>query len=121
MSHLLGSPQPLPEAKDIIKGELPPELAYQHAEGKYPSGHIQLLCRPQQHTKSWSLVCTAWENTAVLVQSYKKKKKEEKKKKEKKKKKKKTTSFGQPTSLIARGRASATLPSVIHLCKDMLH
>jgi len=69
------------------------------------------------------LVCTAWENTAVLVQSYKKKKKEEKKKKEKKKKKKKkkTTSFGQPTSLIARGRASATLPSVIHLCKDMLH
>jgi len=32
-----------------------------------------------------------------------------------KKKKKKITSFGQPTSLIARGRASATLPNVIHL------
>ena len=26
-------------------------------------------------------------------------------------------SFGQPTSLIARGRASATLPNVIHLCQ----
>jgi len=38
------------------------------------------------------------------------------KKKKKKKKKKKTASFGQPTSLIARGRASATLPNVIHLC-----
>jgi len=34
-----------------------------------------------------------------------------------KKKKKKITSFGQPTSLIARGRASATLPNVIHLCQ----
>ena len=33
------------------------------------------------------------------------------------KKKKKITSFGQPTSLIARGRASATLPNVIHLCQ----
>jgi len=32
-----------------------------------------------------------------------------------KEKKKKITSFGQPTSLIARGRASATLPNVIHL------
>jgi len=32
-------------------------------------------------------------------------------------KEKKTTSFGQPTSLIARGRASATLPNVIHLCQ----
>ncbi len=32
-------------------------------------------------------------------------------------KKKKITSFGQPTSLIARGRASATLPNVIHLCQ----
>jgi len=31
-------------------------------------------------------------------------------------KKKKITSFGQPTSLIAHGRASATLPSVIHIC-----
>jgi len=30
------------------------------------------------------------------------------------KKKKKITSFGQPTSLIARGRASATLPNVIY-------
>ncbi len=29
------------------------------------------------------------------------------------KKKKKITIFGQPTSLIARGRASATLPNVI--------
>ena len=29
--------------------------------------------------------------------------------------KKKITSFGQPTSLIAHGRASATLPNVIHL------
>ncbi len=34
--------------------------------------------------------------------------------KKKKKKKKKVTSFGQPTSLIAHGRASATLPNVIH-------
>jgi len=33
------------------------------------------------------------------------------------KKKKKITSFGQPSSLIARGRASATLPNVIHLCQ----
>jgi len=33
------------------------------------------------------------------------------------KKKKKITSFGQPTSLIARGRASATLPNAIHLCQ----
>jgi hypothetical protein len=32
-------------------------------------------------------------------------------------KKKKITSFGQPTSLIAHGRASATLPNVIHLCQ----
>ena len=73
MSHLLGSPQPLPEAKDILKTELPPELAHQHAEGKDPGGHVQLLCTPQQHTQSASLVCTAWDNTAVLVQSCKKK------------------------------------------------
>ncbi len=31
--------------------------------------------------------------------------------------KKKTTSFGQPTTLITRGRGSATLPGVIHLCQ----
>jgi hypothetical protein len=47
MSHLLGRPQALPEAKDIIKGELAPELAHQHAEGKHPRGHVQLLCTPQ--------------------------------------------------------------------------
>ena len=47
MSHLLSRPQPLPEAKDVIKGELPPELAHQHAEGKHPGGHVQLLCTPQ--------------------------------------------------------------------------
>jgi hypothetical protein len=32
------------------------------------------------------------------------------------KKKKEITSFGQPTSLVACGRASATLPTVIRLC-----
>ncbi len=123
MSHLLGRPQTLPEPKDIIKGELPPELAHQHAEGKHPRGHVQLLCTPQQHTKSTSLVCTAWGNTAVLVQLWwKKKKKTTATKKRKKGRKKKTTkSFGQPTSLIACGRASATLPRVIQLCADMLH
>ena len=36
---------------------------------------------------------------------------------EEEKKKKKFTSFGQPTSLIACGRASATLPNVIRLCQ----
>ena len=111
MSHLLGSPQPLPEAKDILKTELPPELAHQHAEGKDPGGHVQLLCTPQHHTQSASPVCTAWDNTAVLVQSRKKKKQ---------KKKKKTTSFGHPIGLIACGRVLATVPRVIQLCKDML-
>ena len=44
----------------------------------------------------------------------------EREREKKKKKKKKITSFGQPTSLIARGRASATLPNVIHLCQTKL-
>jgi len=35
-------------------------------------------------------------------------------KKIKKKKKKNMPDFGQPTSLIALGRASATLPTVLH-------
>ena len=40
---------------------------------------------------------------------------QEKKKKKTKKKNRKITSFGQPTSLIVGGRASATLPHGIHL------
>jgi len=47
----------------------------------------------------------------------KKKKEEEEDEEEEEEKQKNTPSFSQPTSLIARGRAEAILPSVIHLCQ----
>ena len=34
--HLLCRPQPLPEAKNVVKAHLPSELADQHPEGKHP-------------------------------------------------------------------------------------